>query len=582
MRSNRQSSAPVMTGTTEVILGIGGYTADASATLLVDGALIGAAEEERFTREKHQGGWPERAVEFLLKSAKLTLADVNHVTFSYNPWIRLSRRLPDRLVHFPRYPVESAFLFGNEIMNVARFMRVLKELRKNGPMVHALRHHLCHVSSAFFTSPFDEAALYSVDQRGEWDTTLWGRGKGLDIETLGATPYPHSLGVFYTGITLHLGFAINDEYKVMGLASYGKPRLLDRLRSVVKLEKNGQFRIDLRYLQHQKTHGLRRKSFFTDRFVEEFGPARKKGEPLTEHHKDLAASAQRVFEECAFHQLRHLHKLTGLPNLGIAGGCGLNGVMNGRVYDETPFEHVFVPSVSGDNGLSLGGAYYARHQLLRRPRSKPLLRADLGTSYSDASIEEQLKLYKLSYRKVDDIVPATVSLLLDGKIVGWFQGRMEFGARALGNRSIIANPTLPTMKDKINKYVKFREEFRPFAPSVLEEAAPRYFKVRDPVPFMTVVVDVTPEGAQRLPATTHVDGTARVQTVNRDEMPHYWRLISEFGKASGTPVVLNTSFNVMGEPIVESPDQAIRCFFSCGMDALSIGSFVLEKNQNGE
>jgi carbamoyltransferase len=571
-----------MSRTNEVILGIGGYTADASATLLVDGELVGAIEEERFTREKHQGGWPERAIDFLLRTAKLKLADVSHATFSYNPWLRLSYRLPDRLTKFPRYPMESAFLFGNEILTVGRFMRALKELEQKGPKVHALRHHMCHVSSAFFTSPFDEAALYSIDQRGEWDTTLWARGKGIDIEPLGATPYPHSLGIFYTGMTQHLGFATNDEYKVMGLASYGKPRIVDRLRRIVRLEKDGQFRLELKYFQHQNTQGLRKKSFFTDLFVDEFGPARKKGEPLTEHHKDLAASAQRVFEECAFHQLRHLHELTKVPNLGIAGGCGLNGVMNGRVYDETPFKHVYLPSVSGDDGLSLGGAYYARHQILKRPRGKPLLRADLGTSYSDAAIEEQLKLYKLSYRKVADIVPATVELLLAGKIIGWFQGRMEFGARALGNRSIVANPTLPTMKDKINKYVKFREEFRPFAPSVAEEAASRYFKVRDPIPFMTVVVDVTPEGAERLPATTHVDGTARVQTVNRDEMPLYWRLISEFGKATGTPVVLNTSFNVMGEPIVESPDQAIRCFFSCGLDALAIGNFVLEKTQNGE
>jgi carbamoyltransferase len=571
-----------MSRNSDVILGVGGYTADASATLLVDGDLIGAVEEERFTREKHQGGWPTRAIDFLLRAAKLTLSDVSHVTFSYNPWLRLSHRLPDRMARLPRFPVESAFLMGNEIITVGRFMRALKQVERQGPKVHALRHHLCHVSSAFFTSPFQEAALYSVDQRGEWDATLWAHGKGLDIQPLGATPYPHSLGVFYTGITLHLGFAANDEYKVMGLASYGKPRLFDQLKRMISLEKDGQFRIDLDYFQHQDTQGLRKTSFFTDRFVGEFGPARKKGEPLTEHHKDLAASAQRLFEECAFHQLRHLHKLTGSSNLGIAGGCGLNGVMNGRIYDETPFKHVFLPSVSGDDGLSLGGAYYARHQMFRRPRGKPLLRADLGPSYADAAIEEQLRLYKLSYRRVEDIVPEAVRLLLAGKIVGWFQGRMEFGARALGNRSIIANPTLPTMKDKINKYVKFREEFRPFAPSVLEEAAGRYFKVRDPIPFMTVVVDVTPEGAERLPATTHVDGTARVQTVNRDEMPLYWRLISEFGKASGTPVVLNTSFNVMGEPIVENPDQAIRCFYSCGMDALCIGSFVLEKDQNGE
>lgn len=566
----------------EVILGIGGYTADASAALLVDGNLVGAIEEERFTREKHQGGWPARAVEFLLKTAGLRAEDIHHVTFSYDPWLRLSRRLTYRLMRLPGFPIESTFLAGNEILTVHRFLRTLKSFGARGPKVHTLRHHLCHVASAFYTSPFDEAALYSVDQCGEWDTTLLGKGRGIEIETLATTPYPHSLGVFYTGITLHLGFAANDEYKVMGLASYGKPRFVDRVRRLINLNKDGQFRMNLEYFQHQNTRGLLGQSFFSDKFFKEFGEPRRKGEPLTEDHRDLAASAQRVFEECSFHQLRHLHEKTKLPNLCVAGGCGLNGVMNGRIYDETPFEHVFIPSVSGDNGLSLGGAYYARHGVLRKPRGKAVLRADLGTSYSDEAIERTLRLYKLSYRKVPDIVPATVELLMKGKIVGWFQGQMEFGARALGNRSIVANPTLPTMKDKINKYVKFREEFRPFAPSVLEEEASKFFKIKDPIPFMTVVVDVTPEGAARLPATTHVDGTARVQTVNRDEMPHYWRLISEFGRVSGTPVVLNTSFNVMGEPIVENPDQAIRCFFSCGLDALAIGNFVLEKEHDGE
>jgi carbamoyltransferase len=566
---------------TEIILGIGGYTTDASVCLMADGELLGAQEEERFSRVKHSGGWPRLALARLLKDHGIRESEITHIAFSYDPWLRISRRVPYRLTMVPSKPLVSGLLIFNELKFVAEFMARLRSLRmKSGARLSYVRHHLLHAASAFLGSPFDEAAIYTADQRGEWDTTLLSRGRGTSIEILGHTGYPHSLGIFYSGITRHLGFGDFDEYKVMGLASYGTPRYVEQLRRVIFPSGQDRFRIDTSYLQYHRDRGLFGGSFFTRKFEDLAGPPRLPDTAVTEHHMDLAASAQKVFEECVFHQLNALHAKAPSENLCVAGGCGLNGAMTGRISANTPFRHVFVPSVSGDDGLSLGGALHLRHSVLGHPRVRPLWRADLGTSYSDEQIGAVLDLYKLKYVKVRDIVPPTVDLLVRGRIVGWFQGRMEFGARALGFRSILANPTMPDMKDTLNKFVKFREEFRPFAPSVCAEAAGRYFEMSDPIPFMTSVCAVRPEGAAALPATTHVDGTARVQTVDRDSSPLYWRLIDAFGASTGVPVVLNTSFNVMGEPLVESPSQAIRCYYSCGMDVLALGSYLLAKRES--
>lgn len=562
----------------EIILGIGGFTAHASACLIVDGEILGAIEEERLTRKKHEGGWAKQSIHYLLEKFDIKEGEITHLSFSYDPWLRLSRRIPYRLTLLPQKPLLSTFIIFHELKFVSEFIIRLNRLRrKSGAKLYYLRHHLAHAASAFFSSPYREAAFYTADQRGEWDTTLFGQGEDRTLKIIGNTKYPHSLGIFYAGITHYLGFQNNDDYKVMGMAAYGEPHYLDKMRKVIFPVDGKNFRIDTSYLSYHKTRGFLGGTYFTEKFVKEFGPPREEGEPLTQHHMDLAASAQRAFEECVFHQLNDLHRKVKSDNLCIAGGCGLNGAMNGKIYTETPFKHVFLSSVSGDDGLSLGGALYVRHQILGHARTKPLLRADLGSEYSNGEIEELLELYKIKYERHEDIVPPTVELLTRGSIVGWFQGRMEFGARALGNRSILANPTLSDMKDKINKYVKFREEFRPFAPSILEEKADQYFEIHDPIPFMTVVCKVKPEGIRKLPATTHVDKTARVQTVNREHHPLYWRLIYEFGEKTGVPVLLNTSFNVMGEPIVEHPRQAIRCFYSTGMDALVLGNYILKK-----
>jgi carbamoyltransferase len=564
----------------QVILGIGGYTWDASACLMIDGEIVMALEEERFTRIKHQGGWPKHAIKHLLEKHGLKETDITHISFSYSPWLRVSRRVPYRLMMLPTNPLISSLIIFDEFRFVSEFIMRLKRLRnQSGAKLYYLRHHLAHAASAFFSSPYEDAAIYTIDQRGEWDSALWGKGKDRGITVLGHTNYPHSLGIFYAGITQYLGFGSNDEYKVMGLASYGKPRYIDGMRKVVFPTGDNQFRINTAYLSYHKTKGILGGSFFTPKFEAEFGPPRDANEPVAQRHMDLAASAQKVFEECVFHQLNALHRQVRSDNLCIAGGCGLNGVMNGKVYHETPFKHVFLPSVASDDGLSLGGALYIRHQILGYKRSSPLLRADLGTEYSNDEIQHFLELFKLKYTSYEDVVPPTVELLEKGKIVGWFQGRMEFGARALGFRSILANPTMPDMKDKLNKFVKFRESFRPFAPSVIIEEAKKYFEINDPIPFMTVVCKVKEEGIKKLPATTHVDNTARPQTIDKQNFPLYWRLTYEFGQKTGVPVILNTSFNVNGEPIIEDPRQAIRCYFSNGMDALVIGKHVLVKDE---
>lgn len=561
----------------DVVLGLGGYTADSGACVLAGGRLVAALAEERLSRVKGQGGWPHLSVPRVLELAGLTLSDVQRVSFCYELPRRLFHRIPAILRQFPSHPGPSAIRLRKELRRVASAHRKLHALRRGGLRVRAVRHHLCHAAAGFFTSPFEEAALYTADGIGEWDTATLGHGQGSRIRLLETTSMPHSLGLFYNAMTRHLGFGRFDDYKVMGLASYGEPCYADRLRRFLRPDAPGRFRIDTAYLLYPHSGGLRRGSYLSPRFHEEFGPPRLPAEPLTDHHRDLAASAQQVFEECVFHQLRHLHALTGSERLCIAGGCGLNGVMNGRIYENTPFRHVFVPPVAGDDGVGIGGALYLHHHVDGHPRTESLARADLGTRYSDAEIEAGLRLRKLPYRRLDEVAGPTAELIAAGKVVGWFQGAMEVGPRALGHRSILAHPGLPDMPAELNARVKFREEFRPFAPSVLEEEAGRYFEVRDPIPFMTMVVPVTEEGRRLLPATTHVDGTARAHTVGRDQSPLYRRLLEELGKRTGTPVVLNTSFNVRGEPIVESPDQALASFYASGLDALVIGSFLIEK-----
>jgi carbamoyltransferase len=559
------------------ILGIGGFSHDSAAALVCDGRLVAAVAEERISRVKHQGGVPRLAVAWCLEQAGLAPDEVDHIGCYMRPGLRLARRLPYRAGTFLRSPRYATAYMGYEVVHNTRYLYGMRGLRGSRTRLHWMEHHPAHAASAFLVSPFDEAALLTIDYIGEFDVTWRGVGRGTEIKRLQSEHYPNSLGLFYTALTEYLGFRrASDEYKVMGLASYGQPDYIDTFREIVRLDDDGGYRIDLSWLQAHYLPGSRR-GYFARKFIDTFGPPRRKDEPVEDRHAAIAASAQAVLEETALHICRHLHEATRLPNLCMAGGVALNCAMNGRLQREGPFESIYVQPASGDDGIAIGAAFQLYHRLTGKGRGFVMDDARFGPAYGNDAIRAFLDMAKIPYEEPADVVERAAELLHAGKITGWFQGPMEFGPRALGSRSILADPTRPDMKDLINKYVKHREEFRPFAPSVLEDRAGDYFEGCGISPFMLFVYPVREEAKAKLPAITHVDGTARVQTVRREVNPRYYDLIAAFGRRSGVPVVLNTSFNVMGEPIVNTPEDAVRCFYSCGMDALVIGDFVVVK-----
>ena len=559
------------------ILGIGGYSHDSAAALVCDGRLVAAVAEERLTRVKHQGGIPKNAVAYCLKTAGITADEVDHIGGYMQPFRRIAHRLAYRATQILNSPKYSLGYMGYELVHNALFMQGIRGLRGKHTMVHFMDHHAAHAASAFLVSPFEEAALLSVDYVGEFTATWTGIGRGTRIQRLGHQDYPHSLGVFYSAITDYLGFLrASDEYKVMGLASYGQPEYIDLFRKIVRTRPDGWYDLDLSWFVSHYLPGSRF-GYFSQKFIDQFGPKRRKEEPLTERHQNIAASAQKVLEEAVLNLARRLHQDTGLKRLCLAGGVGLNCSMNGRLKQESPFEDIFVQPASGDDGIAIGAAFQLYHAISGSPRTFELRDARLGPEYSNDEIRQTLDRAKLRYETPEDLEACAARLLADGLIVGWYQGRMEFGPRALGSRSILADPTRPDMKDLLNKYVKHREEFRPFAPSCLEERAPDFFPGCRYSPFMLFVYPVAEDKRALVPAITHINGTARVQTVSKDTDPRYYRLIQEFEKRRGVPMVLNTSFNVMGEPIVNTPLDAVRCFFSTGMDALVIGNHVVIK-----
>jgi carbamoyltransferase len=560
------------------ILGIGGYSHDSAVALVQDGEVVAAVAEERLSRVKHQGGIPHRAVAWCLEEGGLTPDDIDHVGCYMRPGLRLAKRLPYRLKTALRSPLYAAAFAGYEVLHNAQYAMGMRTLCPPNAQLHYMEHHPAHAASAFLCSPFEEAALLSIDYIGEWAVTWTGVGRGGDIRRLRQTNYPNSLGVFYSALTDYLGFLrASDEYKVMGLASYGEPVYYDDLKDVIRPQADGWYKIDHRYTAWHYLPGSRC-GYFSQRFIDRFGPPRKKDEPLTEHHRNLAASAQCLLEDVVLGLARSLQKETGLKKLCLAGGVALNCSMNGRLLREGPFDDIWVQPASGDDGIAIGAALQLHHRLGGTPRNFEMKHAYLGPQVSNEEIGDYLALTKTPHRKSENIAEDTAKLLADGNIVGWFQGAMEFGPRALGSRSILADPTRPDMKDKLNKYVKYREEFRPFAPSVLAEHADEYFEGCTDSPFMLFVYPVRPEKQAEVPAITHINGTARVQTVTETANPRYHALIKAFGELRGTPMVLNTSFNVMGEPIVNSPADAIRCFYSTGMDALAIGDYLIVKN----
>lgn len=478
--------------------------------------------------------------------------------------------------------------------NSISISRVTQELAKAGvnvgdaPLV-LVEHHLAHMASAFFCSPFDEAAILSIDGFGDFCSVMWGIGRGNKMEVKGEVNFPHSLGIFYTAFTQHLGFPkYGDEYKMMGLSAYGEPRFAQKVRDAVRLD-GDQIRLNLDYFTHH-TNGVEMTwengspevgPIFSQKLVDVFGPARKPGSSLEQQHSDLAASVQVVLEENYLGLLNHIQKQTGMKAICLAGGVALNCVANGMIFDRTPFQDVYVQPASHDAGTSIGAALYVQHQLLNQPRSFVMRHVYYGPEYTDTEIQTALGEAGAEFHRLDEqtLLQNTAKLIADGNVVGWFQGRMEFGPRALGSRSILADPRDKDMKDTLNKRIKFREHFRPFCPSILANRVGEYFETDYPSPFMVMAYKIKPHQREKIPAVTHQDGTGRLQTVEEDVNPRYYKLIEEFDRITGVPILINTSFNE-NEPIVNTPAQAIDCFLRTKMDALAIGSFLLLKTEN--
>lgn len=560
-----------------IILGINYFFHDSSACLVKDGELLVALEEERFTRKKHAIVFPSNAIEKCLEYTGLKPADIDHVAVSIQP----TKHWGKKLVYGLTLGRQMGPFVNHELKNAFFKQRSFKKWFEGffpgnkKPGLHFVEHHLSHIVGSYYLSPYDHAALLSLDGSGEWSTLYVGEAREWSINKYSETLFPHSLGSFYEAVTEFCGFRPNyDEGKTMGLAPFGNPeRFYDAVEKLVQVDEDARVRVDLSYFNYQNWSHRR----CGRKFYETFGRPRGKNEPFLDHHNDLAAAFQRVLEDKVLEICRYLERKTDAEYLVLAGGVSLNSVMNGRILRETRFKDLYVMPAAGDNGTSIGAAYYVHHEVLGNRKRFLHSNPYVGNAYGKEEIRRVLEECKLPYTESEDICAETAKLLKDGNIIGWYQGRMEIGPRALGNRSILADPTLPGMKDKINAEVKHREAYRPFAPSAPAEVRQDYFEIEVEAPFMLKVCFVKEDQRSVIPAITHVDGSARLQTVRQETNPRYHRLLTEFGKLSGVPVLLNTSFNIMGEPIVESPLHAIRCFFSTGLDVLVLDDFIVRK-----
>jgi carbamoyltransferase len=573
------------------ILGINAYHADASACILKDGQLIAATEEERFTRIKHWAGFPAQAVRFCLEEAGIGIEQVDHITVGRDPRAKLGRKIMYQFTQIGNWRglfdrLQNSAKMASLEQEVAAALGVpASQIRAR---IHNIEHHRSHLASAFFASPFEEAALLSIDGSGDFTTTMLAIGRGNQIEVLDSVDFPVSCGVFYTAFTQFLGFYnYGDEYKVMGLAPYGQPKYLKELREIILLKDNGLFTWDTAYFRSSREGAIMSfennvpviPALFSKKFEDVFGPARQKDEPLTQHHKDIAASVQRMTEELILHILTHLQKRTGLKNVCIAGGVAQNSVANGKVIGNTGFEQLYVPSAGHDAGISIGSALYCHNAVLGQPRLAPIYTAYTGKQASNDQIEQMLRQKGIAYERIDDeaiLLDRVTDQLIAPGVVGWFHGRAEFGPRALGARSIIADPRNPQARDLLNEKIKRRELFRPFAPSILREYVSDYFEKDEPVPFMERVFPIRPEKHAAIPAVTHVDGTGRLQTVDRSVSPRYYALIERFRQKTGVPILLNTSFNE-NEPIVNTPEQALDCYLRTQMDMIVLENCVVQR-----
>jgi carbamoyltransferase len=575
------------------ILAINAYHANASAAVVKDGQLVAAVEEERFNRVKYAAGFPGQAVRYCLAEAGLEIEQVDHIIVPREPTARLWTKLKFA-ARMPRFAAERMHVLLNFIgmkSQLAESLSVSPERIR--AQFHRVEHHHAHLASAFFVSPFDQAAMLSVDGLGDFASAMWGSGQGEQMHIRGEVAFPHSLGIYYTALTQYLGFwKFGDEFKVMGLGAYGEPAFLEEFRRIVKADKKTGFRLGLDYFLHHKqgaemtwresdeTPILGR--LFSPLLEKRLGATRQPGEPIERRHQDLAASQQAALEEVLFSVLNELHRETGMKNLCLAGGVAFNCVANGKIFRETPFERIWVQPAAGDAGLAVGAAFYLEHQILHRPRQFVMEHAYWGPGYQVEQLRNAIekheipgKGYRIRQCSEAELVEDTAAIVASGGIVGWFQGRMEWGPRALGNRSILADPRRAEMKEILNRRIKHREAFRPFAPSILEEAVSEYFDAPGLSPFMQMAFPVKPEKREEIPAPTHVDGTARLQTVSRSANPRYWALLDAFRRKTGVPVLLNTSFNE-NEPIVCHPKEAIDCFLRTQMDALVLGDFLID------
>jgi carbamoyltransferase len=621
------------------ILGINAYHGDAAAALIKDGRIVAAAEEERFNRIKHCAGFPAEAVRYCLKAAGISVEDVEHIGISRDPSAHLHKKILFAATRAAKQvaggrrqaavatiaPVEygktgtgngteietngdsvngrngqkrNAGIFAqvkDRLSNAAKVRDLKDDLAlalgtpKNNLLAqfHNVEHHRAHLASSFYVSPFERAALLSIDGFGDFISTMWGLGEGNSINVLDQVEYPHSTGIVYTATTQFIGFPhYGDEGKVMGLAPYGQPRYIEEFREIIRTEDNGQFRLNLDYFRHH-AEGVDMTwndgspvigQIYSEAYAELFGPARERGAPLTEREQDIAASLQLRLEEVGFHILTHLHQQTGLTDLGLSGGVAYNSVMNGKILLNTPFRRVYVQPAAGDSGTALGVCYEIHNGVLRLERGEVMRGAYTGPEFTNDEIRAELESSGLGFETLSDdtVTKRAAQDIADGLVVGWFQGRMEFGPRALGNRSIVVDPRRRDMKAILNDRIKKREPFRPFAPSVLEEHTADYFEQSHPAPTMLMVYQVRGERRADIPAVTHVDGSGRLQTVSREVNDRYYQLISDFNDLTGVPVVLNTSFNE-NEPVVCTPRHAIDCFRKTRMDALYLGNHVVRR-----
>ncbi len=571
------------------ILGISCYYHDSSAALLKDGKIVAAAQEERFTRKKHDTSFPVNAVEYCLKSQNLKIEDIDYIAFYEKPLLKFERLLYQHLQYFPKsYKIFLSNIpsWFNEKLRLLKTLRKKLKYKKN---VLFVEHHMAHAAGSFFPSPFKESAIITIDGVGEWTTTSFGMGKGNNINLLKHINFPHSLGLLYSTITAYLGFSVNNsEYKVMGLSPYGDTNrktniYYKKLKNVIEIKDDGSYKLNGDYFTYSYKNRMPSKKLCN--LLD--GPIRNPNEEITKRHKDIAAALQLVYEDALFKIANFVYKKTKCDNLVIAGGCALNSVANGKILKNSQFKKIWCQPDPGDGGTSIGAAIFIWNALLNKKREYVIDNPYLGPKYSDSEIKKFLNENSIKYsefKNEKEITQSASKLIFEDNVVGWFQGGMEWGPRALGSRSILSNPTNPKMQEILNIKVKHREKFRPFAPVVCEDDALKYFDCDTPIPrptdFMLMVYPIKKEWHKKIPAVTHVDGSGRLQTIRRNDNPLYYDLIKEFGKLSKIPILINTSFNIRGEPIVCSPKDAYRCMMGTGIDYLVMGKFLIKRENN--